>query len=363
MPKPTKTSRGKKPLLNKRKLTKENQNLDAALNKNARPLGQNGDSILEPIPNFNRAACEKIYSNGNSWIVLGRDRDGGLNSGLMGAGATGAFSIDLVAGRGASHKPAGDKIASSPDKNVTVNPNFYTDAARVYISQASLIDDYFGLATNKYDPLDIKIKDEDKVRSGIGIKADTVRIVGRNNIKIVTGRGLGANPPKNGEPNSQGGETNGPGTISLIAGNYTDGHFITEVPFAKKLAKAAPGLASFLFEKVETLQPIPKGDNLIKCIEDLVRTLNDLSGLVLSNHQGILDLAAANALHFHDYGGGFGPTTPSSTLAFKMIPAYIRSFGDLLENYSSTYNYGKLLSNYTKRNSPYYINSRHVFTT
>lgn len=363
MPKPTKTSRGKRPLLNKAKLKKEKVNLDNSINKNARPLGQNGDFLLEPIPKFNRASCEKVQSHGNSWIVLGRDRYAGLNSGFMGATATGASSIDMVVGRGASHKPFGSKIASPPDEDVTVNPNFFTDAARIYISQTTLIDEYFGLATNKYDPLDIKIKDLDKARSGIGIKADTVRIVGRNNIKIVTGKGFGNNAPRGGEPNSLGGEIDGPGTISLIAGNYTDGHFITEMPFARKLAKVAPNVADLLFEKVETLQPIPKGDNLVKCIEDLIEIVNSLSGLVLSNHQGIMDLAAANALHFHDYGGGFGPTTPSSTLAFKMIPTYIRAFVDLLENYSATYNYGTFLSNYTKRNSPYYINSRHVFTT
>ena len=363
MPKPTKTSRGKKPLLDKLKLSKENRNLDNAVNKNARPLGQNGDVLLEPVPRLNRAACERVIKKKNSWIVLGRDRNGGLNSGFMGATATGASAIDLVVGRGASHRPFGQKRGSTPDENVTVNPNFFTDAARIYMSQTTLIDDYFGLAVNKYDPLDIKIKDLDKARSGIGLKADTVRIIGRNNIKIVTGRGIGGNAPSDGEPNSQGGEVNGPGTISLIAGNYTDGHFITEMPFARKLAKVAPNVANLLFEKVETLQPIPKGDNLVKCNEDLIRIVNDLSGLVLSNHQGILELAAANALHFHDYGGGFGPTTPSSTLAFKMIPTYVRAFVDLLENYSSSYNYGTFLSDYTKRNSPYYINSRHVFTT
>ena len=35
----------------------------------------------ENIPNFNKAAGEEVVSNGNSWIVLGRDRPVGPSSG------------------------------------------------------------------------------------------------------------------------------------------------------------------------------------------------------------------------------------------------------------------------------------------
>ena len=67
------------------------------------------------------------------------------------------------------------------------------------------------------------------------------------------------NAPKEGEPNSAGGKIDGPGTISLIAGNYVEGHTITKLPFSKKIDNLTP---DFLQERVETLQPIPKGDNL-----------------------------------------------------------------------------------------------------
>tara|TARA_R110002012_G_scaffold315603_1_gene529570 strand:- start:12891 stop:13955 length:1065 start_codon:yes stop_codon:yes gene_type:complete len=350
-----KVNRGKRPIQDKDKLTKSNKKLDNALRTNARPLGLNGDEIIEPTPSFNRASCEDVMHHGNSWIVLGRDRDGSLNSGYMGATATAASSIDLVVGRGSSHKPAGNKYGTPPDKNISVNPNFFTDAARIYISQKADIDEYFGLCETKYAP-----PKRSTARSGIGVKADCVRIIGRNNVKIVTGKGLGEKAPPSGEPNSAGGKIDGPGTISLIAGNYVDGHTVTKFPFFKKVDKLIP---DFLEERVETLQPIPKGDNLIECIREIMSQLNDLSSLVLANANGIRELAGATGTHFHDYGGGFGPTTNASILGARMIPTYIRAFSNLLDNFSSTYNQGTFQTQFLTKNSPYYINSRHVFTT
>ena len=346
-----KTERGKKSLQDRKKLSKDHERLNRDINKNTRPLGMNGDILIEPIPFFNKASCEDVYSNGNSWIVLGRDRDAGLNSGYMGAASTAASSIDLVVGRGSSHKPFGEKSGSPPDDNIAVNPNFFTDAARIYVSQRADIDDYFGLA---------KIPIErSKKRSAIGIKADCVRIVGRNDIKIITGKGLGQGGV-NGELNSAGGKIEGPGTISLIAGNYTEGHTVSKLPFYSKISKIIPDFAE---DKIETLQPIPKGDNLIECIRELMQNLNMLSSLVLTNHNGIRELAGAVSLHFHEYGSPFGPTSPSGIAAAKMMPTYIAAFDNLLDNFSETYNYAKFHTDYLKENSPLYINSRHVFTT
>ena len=83
-----------------------------------------GDVILEPIPKYIRAQNEKTYSQGNSHIVLGRDRPGSRASGYGGQGHTGASSIDLVVGRG----------GPSPDATTNVDPNFRSDGARIYIS-------------------------------------------------------------------------------------------------------------------------------------------------------------------------------------------------------------------------------------
>ena len=308
-----KVNRGQRPIQEKDKLTKDNKRLDAALRKNARPLGLNGDELIEPIPVLNPAACEETITKGNSSIVLGRDRNGALNSGYMGATATGASSIDVVVGRGSSHKPFGKEFGSPPGSDIMVNPNFFTDAARIYISQKADIDEYFGICETKYEP-----EGRSTARSAIGVKADCVRIIGRNNVKIVTGKGIGGSAPNDGELNSAGGKIDGPGTISLIAGNYVEGHTITKLPFFKK---------------------------------------------VNANSQGITELAGAVGTHFHEYGGGFGPTTNASILGAKMIPTYIKSFNNLKDNFSSTYNQGRFQTDFLTKNSPYYINSRHVFTT
>tara|TARA_R110000824_G_scaffold13896_3_gene59812 strand:+ start:4201 stop:5226 length:1026 start_codon:yes stop_codon:yes gene_type:complete len=341
MPKIIKIERGKKPNIDLNKLDKESQKLNSEVEKNLRPLGMNGDKIIEPIPQFNRAGCEKLIQNGNSTIVLGRDRNASLKSGYMGARSTGCGSIDLVVGRASSHKPVGDSYGSSPGQKIMVDPNFYNDAARIYISQKADIDEYFGLA-----PVPLE---DSKGRSGVGVKADHVRIVGRNSIKIVTGKGI-AKGPLSGELNSQGGKIDGPGTISLIAGNYTEGNSVLKVPL-------------FFDEPIETLQPIPKGDNLIDCLRDIIENLKSVSDMVMANTQGIIELAGAVDTHFHDYGGGFGPTTPSSVLALRIIPTYIMAITSMLDNLSFTYNNTIIDLNYLNDWSPKYINSRHVSTT
>ena len=208
-----KVNRGKRPIQEKDKLTKSDKKLDQAIRANARPLGLNGDEIIEPIPLLNIASCEDVTSKGNSWIILGRDRHAGLNSGYMGATATGASSIDLVVGRGSSHRPFGNKFGSPPGKDIMVNPNFFTDAARIYISQMTDVDQNFGLAEGMIG--------KSKARSTVAIKADGVRIIGRAGVKIVSGRshafsGIGPS----GELLSGGGTIKQPAPpIELIAGN------------------------------------------------------------------------------------------------------------------------------------------------
>ena len=58
-------------------------------------------------------------------------------------------------------------------------------------------------------------------RSGIGIKADGVRIVGREGVKIVTGKMKNAKFGLTGETNSLGGKINNAAPIYLVAGNDT----------------------------------------------------------------------------------------------------------------------------------------------
>jgi len=346
---PIKTNRFKKPIIDLEKLSKKNKERSKAIDKNLRPQGQNGADRIEPEPNYNAASGERVYKHKNSYIVLGKDRHASLKSATVGSGAS---MIDLVAGRGSSHRPVRKKFGSTPDKDVTMNPNFFNDAARIYISQRADIDYYFGIAAERIDDKD--------ARSGIGLKADCVRIVGRRNIKIVTGKATAKGHGSDGELNSQGGKIDGPGTISLVAGNYTGQSTVPILPFFGKVGEV---LQAGEPEQLKVLQPIPKGDNLIACIRHIADMVSDLSSMVMLNSQGIKEIAGATALHFHDYGGGFGPTTPSSLLAAEMVPTYIQAWLNLMQNYSNTWNQIVLENDFLNETSPLYINSRHVSTT
>lgn len=340
------TNRGKRPNRDHKKLKDVKQKALGQVEKNLRPLGLNGDEDYEAVPFFIKAGYEKVIKKGNSWIVLGKDRDSSLKSGYAGSRGTNCSSIDIVVGRGSAHKPVTDKVGGTPDDDIAVNPNFFTDAARIYLTQRGDIDEYFGLASTKLQ--------RSKARSAVGIKADNVRIIGRGDVKIVSGRAISNSNKKTGEPNSSGGKNEGPGTISLIAGNYTE---------KSKLSRLGFDLFDKEQESYNTLQPVVKGENLVECLEDVIEMIVALSAQVTANSQGITELGGATALHFHDFGGGFGPTTPSSVAAAKIIPTFIQTLENLLATVSDVYNNAAFYINYLDQNSSKYICSRHVFTT
>ena len=345
-----KTNRFNKPVIDLGRLGKDKKELSDNIDKHLRPQGINSSERVEPEPIYNKSGDEHVIKHKNSYIVLGKDRHASLKSSAFG---TGGSMIDLVVGRGSSFKPAGSgkPYAQMPDANISLNTNFYTDAARVYISQNADIDYYFGLA-------DVPLTDKEK-RSAVGLKADQVRIIGRRSIKIVTGKGSGKGGPF-GEFNAEGGKIDGPGTISLIAGNYTGESSIPLLPFFNKVRGVLQDRDE---QTLNVLQPIPKGDNLVACLRDMMEIISQHSAMIMQNSQGVQELAGGVALHFHDYGGGFGPTTPSSILAVKMVPTYIRAWLALMQNYSSTWNKTLIELNYLDEFSPIYINSRHVSTT
>ena len=199
--------------------------------------------IEESVPKFERAPCEKVISqspitSNNCYIVLGRDRPASLASGYGGSGMTQCGMIDLVVGRQASFKNK-DGVKGPPGPPTVTGPNFFSDAARIYISQRCNIDEYFGVApgTERLDPL--TGRSNSKGRSGIGIKADHVRIIGRRHIKIVTGRAPIEGAGRFGESLGTGGENFGdPGGIDLIAGNYTEDEPYSKLnKMTKKMSK------------------------------------------------------------------------------------------------------------------------------
>ena len=91
--------------------------------------GLDGSRMTEGHPTFIKTDNEKIFKNeNNAWIVLGRDRPAGVESGYGGSGADRCGSIDLVVGRLAGY-PVGE------DHSKFVDTSFTGDSARIYISQ------------------------------------------------------------------------------------------------------------------------------------------------------------------------------------------------------------------------------------
>ena len=240
--------------------------------------------LLEAIPQYIQAQDEKVTGHGNSHIVFGRDRNASRASGYGGQGHTQASSIDMVVGRG----------GASPDATINVDPNFRTDAARIYISQKSDIDQYFNLASGNQGNL--------TARSAIGIKADGVRIIGRDGIKLVT-----RTEPQNSKDGSA--SYNG---IELIACNdETD------------------------------IQSIVKGENLVEALQELEARLSELSSIVLNHLKDQLQFNLKVASHTHvapQAPVGAIPTLPSTSLIPAGINATMDAAEGMIDNYKHRIN-------------------------
>lgn len=158
-------------------------------------------NVVEKIPRFDKAPCEHVYRGShNSEIILGRDRHESWASGAGGHGQLQSGMIDLVAGRGqlvmaANQKNSAPNLLEGVEK---VGPMFHADAARVYITQKSEdIDRYFGLKPSRGPSPEMK--------SAIATKADHIRVIGREKIKIYCGQGnFEGFEPGIGETNSLG---------------------------------------------------------------------------------------------------------------------------------------------------------------
>lgn len=244
-----------------------------------------GDPVLEAVPKYIQAQNEKVISHGNSHIVLGRDRPASRASGYGGQGHTQASSIDIVVGR----------AGASPDALSNVDPNFRSDSARIYISQKTDIDTNFNLASGEQGSL--------SARSGIGIKADAVRIIGTDGIKFVTRT----------EPeNSKGGSASYNGIELIACNDETD------------------------------IQSIVKGENLIEALKDLEARLSELSSIVLNHLKDQLQFNLKVASHTHTGVTSFGDvpitTVPSISLVPAGVQASMAAAEGMLDNYKHRIN-------------------------
>tara|TARA_Y100000034_G_scaffold93791_1_gene113562 strand:- start:1460 stop:2404 length:945 start_codon:yes stop_codon:yes gene_type:complete len=211
--------------------------------------GTFGSNLLEPVPHFIKTDSEKeICNKNNASIILGRDRPANIMSGYGGRGDTQAASIDIVVGR----------MGPKPKSDLYVDPDLKVDAARIYISQKTDVDANFGCAPGLMGSPDYF----EKPASAVAVKADGVRVLARDGgIKLITGID---------NINSQGGEVMSRTGIELIAGNDS-----------------------------RDMQPLVKGNNLIKCIEQIYDTIADLTGVVSGLSTAVAVLTAAVGAHYH----------------------------------------------------------------
>ena len=268
-----------------------------------------GADYFETIVPFNNLTCETVYKGKNdSYIVLGRDRYGNE---LQGKGPTGEAKcsmVDIVVGR---HGGWSQEKDINSDDNL-LDPNFTTDSARIYICQRTDIDDYFNIARDSsYNFVN---------RSAIALKADNIRVLARESIKLVT---------KADEKNS----------LAMETANY--------------------GIELIALNDDSDMQPIPKGKNLEQCLKRLTHHVKDLNKIVKGFliFQMKFNRVVQEHVHVSPFWGD--DTSPSIALESLDGPTIIK---DLQENTDDSLNknmrnLGAFQLTYLEPSGAKYINS------
>ena len=238
------------------------------------PVGQgairgtlNQDTPDWDVPVLTLSPNDKLIRKGNAGIRLGKDRSGSQASGEGGIGSPRCAAIDIVAGNMGWLA----KRKTKRGKSLAVDPDFRIDAARIYLSQKASVDDYFYLNPGKVGNTTKK-----DLRSCVAVKADTVRIIARENIKLVT---------RTDEQNSQGGKTNN---------MYTQGY----------------GIDLMACNDEAGLQPLVKGDYLVECLTNLVDTVDVINNTLNNFFDYYSQFQQAVITHTHMTPVNGIPTAP-----------------------------------------------------
>lgn len=289
-----------------------------------------GATLKEKWVPYDKANCEKVIDNKDnnqmSHIVFGRDRYGTKAQGYCNGPYSQASMIDIVAGRlgykvdtwpTASTNNSNGKTEPAPPSN----PDFINDSARIYISQMTNVDENFVLAPGSMGSPG-RFGTRRAPKSAIALKADGIRIIAREGIKLVTGTNV---------KNSQGvkvGELSG---IDLIAGNDSS-----------------------------KLQPIPLGINLRDALYQLYQYCDQLTGIVdaLATHQHDLNEALKDHVHVEKFQAQV--SFPSTIVKFRAAGTAVDYQSQVFESViNQKLNLKGFQNNYLRANGPRYINSRH----
>ena len=223
-------------------------------------MGFNGENIPNCSPTYVPLKRAKVLKKYDSYIVLGADAPNGPGSGYSSFGAR-CSAIDMVVGRLSSN------IKASTNPELYCVDNYNLDAARIYISQRTDVDENFQIKKGNVG--------ESVCRSAIAAKADAIRIIGREGIKLVTS--------PHGDYNSQSGKLSSGYGIDLMARNDDS-----------------------------DLQPIPKGDNLALALNGIIGHIQNIYGTIFEISKSQMDFALKMAAHTHTSAAG--PVAPSVEL-------------------------------------------------
>ena len=261
--------------------------------------GIGNDRRKEPIPFYIQADAETLIKSPdvNASIVFGNDRPGNLASGHGGKGDTQCASIDIVAGRASQYLVE----VSKENENIYVSPNVKGDAARIYISQKTDIDSNFGLVDGR--------SGNSKNKSAVAVKADGVRIIARESIKLVT-RTDAVN--SNNEPIA---ETNG---VEIIALNSDT-----------------------------SLQSMVLGENLVEYLTKLTREVDNLQNRVAAviDEQHKFNKTLATHQHISNAPGSL--TLPAASVMLRGLSITFKKIIDHdIGLYFQKFNFGALSNDY-----------------
>lgn len=292
-----------------------------------------GDRSLEKQEEqviFNKLANEKVISNpdNGAHIVLGRDRSGGAFSNTTGLPKTN--SIDIVVGRLSKISEQISKQTKKEKKWIT--PSFLDDAARIHISQFTNIDENFLLPNGTIG----KSKEE----SGIGIKADSIRIMsGTGGIKLVAATD---------KRSSSGIKKEKAKGIDLICGIPYD-------PKNENINKQ--------YERrrhIHDMQAIPKTENLKEALNFLIDCTDTITGLLLEfGHMQLqFNDFLVNHTHIETFNGNQG--IPSKDLYGPYLEMNMEFFEKTLKQVQQfkAVTIPKFKRTYTSTTSDLYIGSR-----
>jgi hypothetical protein len=202
-------------------------------------------------------------NNNNSYIVLGKDRPNSTFSGYGGEGSDRSSKIDIVVGRISS-------VDNKDNSKLYTDNNFVLDAARIYIAEQTDIDVNFGLVDGGVGNA--------KAKSAIALKADGLRFIAREGIKLIT---------KTDANNSAGVEIAEHSGIDLIANNDDS-----------------------------KLQHMVKGENLVSLFNELITQIDNVQNRIQNFIEEQQKFNNVIASHTHMYVNGNTPrkTMPNTDL-------------------------------------------------